>query len=612
MLGMWKGIVFAALIGLAGQSMAQVDIEPYLKRDNFGTLKISPDGLHYAATVPMEDRTGLVILRRSDKKLITKAIGVKGSEVDGFWWVNDERVVVAMAERFGSRDEPYATGELHAVGLGSEIKRLIGIDNFTNVGVVIGEDREFATLIDTLPDDPRNVLISVWDTSNPQTRIEKLDTYTGRRKPIAIAPLRHAHFVADASGEVRFAIGSRDDNLAKTYYRDNKDAEWRLINDEAETGFYELPLAFAADGVTAYLQVEQNEGPDAIVAFDTRTGTRTPVQRDDVVDPFALLRDRETNALAAIQYMDGGIRTRFVDEQSALAGTFGRLEKAFPGHGIDITSYTRDGGLILFQVWNDRAPGDYYLYDTRKRTASGVLVQREWFNPAAMSRSRAITIKARDGLELHGYLTVPHGKEAKSLPTVVMPHGGPFGIFDEWTFDDDTQLLAQAGYAVLRINFRGSGNFGSAFRAAGAKDWGGRMQDDVTDATRWAIEQHIADPTRICIYGASYGGYAALMGVAKEPELYRCAVGYVGVYDLEAMHRDDSRLARSAKTWVNDWVGERSGLGARSPTALANRIKAPVFLAAGGKDTRAHRSQQEDGTRVARGPGAGRNAVLPD
>jgi dipeptidyl aminopeptidase/acylaminoacyl peptidase len=606
MLRIWELVICAALAGLSGQVAAQVDLEPYLKRDGFGTIKISPDGQYYAATLPLEDRTGLVILRRADKKVMTKAIGVEGSEVDDFWWANDERVVVAMAERFGSRDEPYLTGELHALGVGGEVRRLTGIPDLTNIGVVIGEKREFTRLIDTLPNDPRTVLISVSDFSaNPQTRIEKLDIYNARRKPVTTAPVRRARFLADHSGKIRFATGARDDNELKTYYRENADADWRLINDEAETGLYEWPLAFAADGITAYLQAERAQGPDVIVAFDTRTGARREVLRDEVADPYELVTDPDGRSLAAITYMNSGVHTRFIDENGALAATFRSLERAFKGSALSITSYTRDGRLILLRTWNDRTPGDYYLYDTQTKTASGVFARRGWFDPARMSESRAITMKARDGLELHGYLTVPNGKDATSLPMVVMPHGGPFGVFDQWEFDDDAQLLAQAGYAVLRINFRGSDNFGSAFRAAGAREWGGRMQDDVTDATRWVIGQKIADPTRVCIYGGSYGGYAALMGVAREPGLYRCAVGYVGVYDLEAMHRDDSRTARWMRTWANDWVGERDELDARSPIRLADRIKVPVFLAAGGKDTRApieHSKKMERALRDARVP----------
>jgi dipeptidyl aminopeptidase/acylaminoacyl peptidase len=279
-----------------------------------------------------------------------------------------------------------------------------------------------------------------------------------------------------------------------------------------------------------------------------------------------------------------------------------KLEAAFPGHAVRITSATRDGRLLVAKVWSERSPGDFYLFDTRDMRADLIFSSRAWFDQNATATTREVEFGARDGLPLHGYLTVAAGVEAKNLPMVVLPHGGPYGFFDQWEFDDDAQLLAQAGYAVLRPNFRGSGNYGWDYLKAGAREWGGAMQDDLTDATRWAIAQKIADPKRICIYGASYGGYAALMGVAREPDLYRCAVGYVGVYDLVMMHRQKSRAATWLGNWENDWVGDRGDLAGVSPTGLAAKIRAPVLLVAGGEDETApiqHSTRMERALKAA-------------
>jgi dipeptidyl aminopeptidase/acylaminoacyl peptidase len=255
---------------------------------------------------------------------------------------------------------------------------------------------------------------------------------------------------------------------------------------------------------------------------------------------------------------------------------------------VRVTSETDDGSTALVRVSNDRNPGDYYLFDTRTLKATYGLSNREWLDPDDMNPVAPIEFKARDGLAIHGYLTRPKGSEGKRLPMVVMPHGGPFGIRDYWGFNEEAQILATAGYAVLQVNFRGSGGYGRDFRYAGARQWGGTMQDDVTDATRWAVGQGIADAGRVCLYGASYGGYASLMGVAKEPALYRCAVGYVGVYDLPTMHTaGDISERASGRNFVNEWIGPRDQVAAVSPTRLADRIKVPVFLAAGGEDERA-------------------------
>lgn len=606
----WKwGIALSAM--LAAAPVAAVDLTEFLKPDRLETIKISPTGEYYAATLPLEDRTALVVLRRSDKEVTAKVSGRRHSVVGDFWWANDGRIVVAMAEKLGSRDEPYRTGELHAINAdGSKPKLLVspwGVDAAGTAAIRIsGIEPRAAFLIDDLPNDDRNVLIgmSTFD-ANPLTQVYKLDIYNGSLRRVASAPIRRARFATDSQGGVRFARGAGNDNISKLYYRENNEAAWRLMNDEAQTHRVEVPLGFSADGLTAYLQTEHPQGPDAIVAVDLASGNRKEVLRDATVDPHAILHQHDGVAPVGALFTSDRTRSRFFDPASPTARLYRSLEKAFPDLAVAITSATRDGRLLLVHAWSDRNVGDFYLFDTVEKRADRVFSQREWFHPAAMAPSREVKLKARDGLALHGYLTVPPDAAAEPLPLVVMPHGGPFGIFDDWSFDTDAQLLAQSGYAVLRLNFRGSGNYGRAFLQAGARQWGGNMQHDLTDATRWTIEQKIADPQRICIYGASYGAYAALMGAAMEPALYRCAVGYVGVYDLPSMHKDDAGVSRWMETWANEWVGERSTLASRSPVNLADRIKVPVFLAAGGEDERApisHSKKMEKALKAAGTP----------
>ncbi|GHA79183.1 alpha/beta hydrolase family protein [Cognatilysobacter bugurensis] len=588
-LGLLLGAIGLVPVAMPVQAAAPVNLEHYLRRDGYGRIKISPDGQYYAATVEFEDRGGLVIIRRADNKVVGGAQSEKHAQVDEFWWAKPDRVVLSTAERFGTSDQLYATGMLYALGVdGGRVKTLVGPRAEPGLVHVYGDTGpwEMASLIDPLPADPAHVLIAAWDMGvDPKTRVEKLDVYTGRRSVVASAPVRRARFVTDVAGRVRFAAGRRDDNALKLFYRDSDAGEWRLINDEAESGRAESALGFAGDGVTAYLQVPQPQGPDAVVAWNTRTGVRTEIQRDSTVDPYEPVYAPDGRTLIGMQYMDANVRTRLFDETTDTARIYGALGKAFADAAVTITSYTNGGQQALVQVWNDRTPGDTYLFDTKALTAKGLFVAREWFDPAQLPATRAVEIKARDGLTLRGYLTPPRGAGPDGpWPLVLMPHGGPFGVFDKLSFDEDAHLLAEAGYAVLRVNYRGSSNYGIAFQRAGAREWGARMQDDLTDATRWAIEQGIADGKRICIVGASYGGYAALMGVAREPELYRCAVGYVGVYDLEALHRDRTRTARWMQSWANDWMGERDSLKARSPIHMAEQIRAPVLLVAGGED----------------------------
>lgn len=580
-----KWICIGLLSAIVLPVTAQVDLDPYLKQDLYEDIKISPGGDYYAVVVPLEDRSVLAVIRRSDKKLLTKVGGEKHSVVADIDWVNAQRIVVAMAEKYGSRDQPYATGELYAINADGSQRRLL----FGRYGRD-GEKAEprAAFLIDTLPGDEDEILVSVRDfTANPLTWVERLNVYTGRSRHEASAPLRGARFAADASGAVRFAQGADDRNYSRLYYRDGKGAEWRLLSDAAKNGVTEWPLGFSEDGKSAYLEVQRKHGPNVVERLDIASGRRSEVLRDAAVDPHATIYRANSRVPEGVFLMHERMRTRFFDDRSPTAITYRKLEAAFAGQALAVTSSTQDGRLLVVRTWSDRSPGDFYLFDTHTNRADLIFSRRAWFDAARTATTREIELKARDGLQLHGFLTVAANAEARNLPMVVLPHGGPYGIFDEWDFHDDAQLLAQAGYVVLQLNYRGSGNYGLAHQQAGAREWGGTMQDDLTDATRWAIEQKIADPQRICIYGASYGGYAALMGVTKEPGLYRCAVGYVGVYDLVRMHKEDSRTSRPMSVWAEDWLGSRDGLAAVSPTNLASRIKVPVFLAAGGKDDRA-------------------------
>lgn len=580
-------------IGTAGTpaSADGVDVASFVKRDAFGEIKISPTGEYFAATVPMEDRTGLVILRRADSQKVGAFALGKDTHIARFDWVSPDRLLISPSQSFGQLDTPVLTGELFAINVdGSRAENLVGfrVENAGAASRIRPKEAEnvFAELVDDLPADDKFVIVSISPFSaEPYTRAERLEIYSGRRTIAARVPVRRASFSTDSKGVVRFARGADSDNASKLFYRAGDDAEWVLINDQLKTGRVEHVLGFSPDDRIAYLQSERDAGPDSVVAYDVASGERKHLLRDDNVDPLHVIHQTGAGrAPVGVVLMDGKPSNVFFDETSADARLYRTLEKAFGGETVTVTSMTSDGKLALVNTYTSSNPGDFYIFDREAMRAEHVISRRTWFDPELMAVSEPISLPARDGLTLHGYLTKPRSAAAGKLPMVVLPHGGPYGEFDRWEFDDEAQLLAQAGYAVLKVNFRGSGNYGRAFLVAGARQWGGRMQDDVTDATRWAIAQGIADPERICIYGASYGAYAAMVGPAREAGLYRCAVGYVGVYDLPMRHQALTRRSESLKTWANDWMGPINTLEASSATAMADRIRIPVFLAAGGED----------------------------
>jgi len=586
----------AALWALSGAAMGQVKLEDFLRDNQFEDLKISPDGQYFAATVPQADRTSLAILRRADGKVTGTFSPGRNAHVGNFYWAKDGRVLLDISEKYGSVDQPSSTGELYSVAADTgraEIMVGYRVDD-GGPGTMIkpkkGSEMAYAEIADLLPGDEHGVLVSITPFSSEITysTAERMDIRSGRRTVVARSPVQRATFAADNHGEVRFVHGAGSDNSNKLYYRGKQGEDWRMLNDEASSGRIERPIGFSGDDTIAYLQIENPSGPDSIVAWDIARDERKVVLRDPVADPASILYHVGTSIPVGALVLGDRPRTLFFDEKGPDARQYHSLENAFGGDAVLITSGTRDGRSVLVQVWSDTNPGDFYLFDTQAMRAEHVVTRREWIDTRSAATVKAVSLKARDGLDLHGFLTRPRGTDGKALPMVVLPHGGPFDIFDAWGYEKETQILAAAGYAVLQVNYRGSGNYGRAFHQAGAQQWGLAMQDDLTDATRWAVAQGYADGSRICIYGASYGGYAALMGAAREPSLYRCAAGYVGVYDLPMMFaRGDTRQTRSGETYLREWIGEPSKLAATSPVNLAGQIKVPVFLAAGGEDERA-------------------------
>ncbi|MBT2745407.1 S9 family peptidase [Lysobacter sp. ISL-42] len=588
---------------------AALDIDGFAKGDTFSDIKLSPTGEFFAASVPMNDETALVIFTRENMKRTGVFRVGRHNHVDDFWWVSPTRVLISMAQKLGSRDEPIGTGEIFAInanGTGADVLvgyRVQGRGAGTRIQPKKVEDVA-AFLVDDLPAEDRAAVISVQPfKADAYSRAERLDTFTGQRNLVALSPVRNTRFTTDNAGVVRFARGFGTDNVRKLFYRPGNNTEWTLVGFDAGENGMDLPIGFSADDKTAYFQTEHAQGPDSIVAFDIATQARKEILRDKVADPDRIIYRTNSRVPVGVFFADGKPRTVFFEKNSPEARQYKSLEAAFPGDAVRITSQSADGKLSLVEVWNDRSPGDVYLFDNENKHAAHIISRRSWFDPAQMASVKQVELKARDGLALSGLLTTPKGAAGKSMPLVVMPHGGPYGIQDHWQFDDDAQVLAAAGYAVLQVNYRGSGGYGEAFIQAGRREWGGKMQDDVTDATRWAIEQGIADPARICIYGASYGGYAALMGVARETALYKCAAGYVGVYDLPLMHTTgDIQKRGSGESYLRDWIGTPESLGKVSPARLAGKIKVPVFLAAGGEDERApqvHSERMEKALREA-------------
>ncbi len=576
-------------------------LEDFTRNADYAQMAISPSGRYLAATIPFDETTVLYVIDRTTNQRTATIRAAGENTVDEFWWVNDTRIVASVAERLGGVDRPKPTGELYAINAdGSGAMQLFGAraaGGATGTRTKRGGAQRSASaqVIDLLPGDERHILIATFDWRNSEQAppsAERLDVYTGKSTRVAVGPKAGASFVADHEGKVRVAVAPNDKLNPVMYLRAGKGDEWGVFNDPDQSGTIITPLMFARDNRHIYATIERADKADALYRIDLSDGKRELLYEGGA-DPGRLLLTPDRLDAYGVVTHDGRTAVHVFDTASQFGRLALSLQQAFPGQAAVFGSFAEDGKFGLVQVFSDRNPGDFYLFDTAKKNAEYLASARKWIEPEQMATMQPVRFKARDGLEINGYLTLPRGGDGKNLPLIVNPHGGPHGPRDYWGFNPETQLLASRGYAVLQVNFRGSGGYGNDFQRAGYRQWGLRMQDDLTDATRWAVQQGYADPRRMCIYGASYGGYAALEGVVREPDLYRCAIGYVGVYDLELMYRDgDIPRGLFGKRYLEMVLGRDStDLRARSPAANVDKIKAALMIAVGGRDERVPPSQ---------------------
>ncbi|WP_372872082.1 alpha/beta hydrolase family protein [Shewanella sp.] len=596
-------VLGTTLCAFNGSVQANDQIEGFAKHAMFSAVKTSPKGDFLAATYPFEDHKRLAIIDTKTKKITCQFFFRSDESVASFWWANDERVVMTISKQFGQYSQPFGTGELFAGNADcSKREQIFGARN---------NDRGAASIEDLMLSDPENILISSALEKGSYSNLYKLNIYSGRKVLVEKASHENASIVLDNDNVWRVSQSYKTERkgLLKaeasgekvTYYRDSPNSEWKEISivdmsRESAKGSVSI-VGFNATNDKMYLLSNVEHSQTGLYEFDIATGKQKLLYKNDVVDaqPFYhRYTDKKGNVISEVVgalFHEGKPKVAFFDENSAFAKEFRSLEASFPQDAVFITSATADNNTWILYTASDVNPGEFYSYDRLNKKIAYVASSKPWIDKSVMSHKEPVMFTARDGLNVHGYLTIPKGKEAKNLPLIIHPHGGPHGPRDYWFYDDEVQVYASAGYAVLQVDFRGSGGYGREFEDMGFGQWGREMQDDLTDATLWAIDKGIANKDKICISGASYGGYASLMAVVKEPDLYQCAIGYVGVYDLPLMFEKGNvaeRLGWGKRYMEQAFGGSEAEMKKASPAHNADKIKAGVFLVHGGRDEQAH------------------------
>ncbi|MCU7999857.1 alpha/beta hydrolase family protein [Shewanella sp. SM95] len=577
----------------------------FSKGNEYSDVKISPTGKYLSAITSVEGKNVLLVLDTQTKKLLNAIRFPGNAQVGDYEWANSERLVLAKEYLKGWQDTPIYYGELMAVNAdGSRKAYLFGFESGEQqTGSNIKKNtpmRASAFILDPLPDDERYMLVNAipWnDKINLDVEllqdVYRVDLFNGTRKRITGSPIGQARFMTDHDGEVRFVAGEDNKNITKVFYR--KDGNW-INTDKLNLGLTDFkPLSFADDKNTIYAAGRSQGETLGVYKINLETGDKTEIIQDENVDPSNFWINGTNKQLYAVEFENGYPSYAFVDNEDSHAKLLKDLLGALPGHQVRIVSETRDAAKLVVLAFNDRNPGDYYIFDTKTLKLEYLAAAKKWLDPEQMADVKPITFTSRDGKQLHGYLTLPFGKEAKNLPLVVNPHGGPHGIRDWWGFDPQNQYLASQGIAVLQVNFRGSGGYGDQFERAGYQKWGSDIQHDIIDATQYVINQGFADKERICIVGGSFGGYSALQSAVLAPDMFKCAIGVAGVYDLELMFNEgDVANSRSGTSYLKDVLGQdKAVLKAMSPSENVDKLKANILLVHGGEDDRAPIEQLE-------------------
>jgi dipeptidyl aminopeptidase/acylaminoacyl peptidase len=534
---------------------------------------ISPDGKYISYLKPDNNRIHIYV-ETLDGKTTTQLTCDSNRSIANYFWASNNEILYLKGA--SENMEP----GLFAVNIDGNNKR--ELLSFPNTKI---------RLISSGPLSDGQVLVSLNKRDSTVFDAYRLNMQTGSLSLLFQNPGNITKWYSDPSGKLRMAIAS--DGVNETLlYRDKESQNFRsVLTNNFKTSI--LPISFSADNSCIYALSNKSRDKMALVELDCVTGKEHRViYSNPLVDVSEAIYSVNKDKLIYAGFETWKKERHYLDD--TFKATFKKLEKLLPNTEIVIASSDSSEKKFIVRTYTDRNPGSFYLYsidDDKLVKLSDVNSSLKVENMAEM---KPISYKTRDGLTVYGYLTLPRGMPSKNLPVVVMPHGGP-DTRNSWGYNSEVQFLASRGYAVFQVNFRGSKGYGKDFWIAGFKEWGAKMQDDITDGVHWLVKQKIADPARIGIYGFSFGGFSALHGLMSSPELYRCGASYSGFTNLFTYFKDIPPYFRPYLQMYYETVGnpetDADYFRAASPVFHTDKIKVPVLIAQGGRDPRVNMNE---------------------
>ena len=564
----------------AARMTRRIPLEDFFRNSQEAAYQISPDGRHLSYLAPYADRMNLFV-RPVEGGGTVRVTSETQRSLAGYMWADNGRLLF-MKDTDG--DENY---RLYGVNLdGSDLR---AYTDFPGVRT---------TLIDDLEETPGKVLIGL-NRRNPEVFDPyRLDLDTGELTQLAENPGNWQGWMTDHAGRLRAVTAIVDGVNTQILYRATEDEDFRPV---LTTNFKEMVsfMEFTPDNRLVYAATNLGRDKVALVLMDPSDCRELELlfehpQYD--VSSIGYSRKRKKRLSAYCTGHKEPVRHYFDEEERALRE---RMKRHFPGYRFGVADTDKAEEHYLIYVGNDRTRGAYYYYNALTDEATKIADTAPWLREEELVGMHPVTYRTRDGWDIEAYLSLPPGygpDDAKGLPVVVNPHGGPW-TRDVWGYSSEVQFLCNRGYAVFQMNFRGSTGYGRKFLEASYKQWGMAMQDDITDGVEWLKAKGIADPERIAIYGGSYGGYAALCGVTFTPELYACAVDYVGVSNLFTFLKTIPPYWRPMLEMMYEQVGhperDREQLAATSPALHADRIRVPLLIAQGSNDPRVNKAESD-------------------
>lgn len=588
-----RQVILALLAAFAAvaATAAPLPVETFFKKPQYGDPVLSPSGRYLAVTTPVNGRRNVGVLDLEDRKVVP-ITSFTAADVIGITWLTDDRMIVRSGDlQRGTGEPPRYLGDF-AVDRDASRPMAISKHFIQKPGTETGFQRPIVVRFVREIPDTNDILVESNDRSRDSLDLYRFDTITGQKKLLSFdSPGNVSRWIVDFDGIPRAAVSNDlDRDKSALYVRDSATAGWQKIEEAALGRLASIPLDFDPDGKTLYIESRRDGDRRALYEYDI--GARRwngPIakhpERDILAKFVENLRQRK---LFGLSYSDDKPGNVWFDADWA------RMQKSVDAALPDtVNVLQRRADRWMVTAYSDRNPGEVYLLDGKTMKMEPLLSYQPWIKPSAMAPARWVRYPARDGLTIPALLTVPLGGEGRSVPLIVDIHGGPNVPANRWGYNAEVQFLASRGYAVLQPQFRGTEGFGWKFESAGFRRWGDEMQDDLEDGVKWAVAQGIADPGRVCFFGASYGGYAAMWGAIKNAKLIKCAVAYVGVSSIDYLfdnaQTDLSLLAEKSNLMsvlIGDPNTERARFKRVNPLDNADKVGVPILLAYGALDVR--------------------------